>query len=57
MSVIPFYFRPMVLRGAVKEACILKQGSSDAFNAVVCLPFFLCILLQFLSSIMSRYSM
>ena len=46
MSVIPFYFRPMVLRGAAKQACILKQDSSDAFNAVVYLPLFLCIVLH-----------
>ena len=58
MSVSPFYFRLMVLRGAAKEACILKQDSSDAFNVVVCLPFFYayCYSLS-LSSILSRYSM
>ena len=50
MTVTSFYFRPMLLRGTAEEACILKQDSSDAFNTVVCLPFFLCILLQTLSS-------
>ena len=57
MSVIPFYFWPKVLRGAAKEASTLKQDSSDAFNTVDFLPFFLCILLQPVSSIMSRSSM
>ena len=57
MSIIPFYFMPMVQRGAAKEACTLKQDSSDAFNTVVFLLFLLCILIQPLSIIMGRYSM
>ena len=39
MSVIPFYFRHMLIRCAAIEACILKQDSSDVFNTVVFFSF------------------